>query len=124
MGPCRSPSEQLEVLVAGEPLVEDGVLRAVAELSAAGDGAAVGGEGADEDLHQRALAGAVLADEADDLPGRSATSAPRSTCGGAAAGPHAGAVGLGDTRGEEHGVPVVRGRAAGRGLGVVAVDPM
>jgi hypothetical protein len=45
-------AEQLEVLVAGQPRVHEGLLWAVAEPTGAGDGAGVGGERPDQDLHQ------------------------------------------------------------------------
>jgi hypothetical protein len=55
-------SEQLEVLVAGEAFVDDGLLGAVAQPSEVLHGAGVGGELTDEDLHEGGLARPVLPD--------------------------------------------------------------
>jgi hypothetical protein len=60
-------AEQVDVLVAGQPGVHEGFLRAVAQPTATADAAFVGAQRTDEDLHEGGLAGAVLADQADDL---------------------------------------------------------
>ena len=55
-------AEQLEVLIAGEPLIHHRLLRAVANQAGPGDRASVGGHLTDQDLHQGGLARAVLPD--------------------------------------------------------------
>ena len=59
--------EVAQVLLDGEVVVEHRVLRAVAERPGQGDGAAVGGQGAGQDLQQGGLPGPVLADHRDEL---------------------------------------------------------
>src|SRR5512133_779057 len=59
--------EQHEVLVDGQLVPEHRRLRAVAEPAEALDPAPVAAKQAHDDLHQRALARAVLADQADQL---------------------------------------------------------
>jgi hypothetical protein len=66
-GHAVGAAEQLEVLVAGQPWVDQWLLRAVADLAPPGDCAGVGPQVSDQDPHQRRLPGAVLADQADDL---------------------------------------------------------
>jgi hypothetical protein len=59
----RSPT--MRIRVAAEPVV---YLRAVAEPAPPLDAAGIRTKRTNQDLHQRALAGAVLADQTNDLP--------------------------------------------------------
>jgi hypothetical protein len=67
VGHAVGTAEELEVLVAGEPRIDEGQLRAVAHPTQPFDRPAVGGQLSDQDLHQGGLAGAVLTDQPDYL---------------------------------------------------------
>src|SRR6266508_2702032 len=96
-------SEQVELLIAGQPPVHQGYLRAVAQPPVPDDCAGVGGQRSDQDLHQRGLARAVLPDQADHLPW------PQREVGAAqdrvapAQRPHAAPERLRGPRGHQHG---------------------
>jgi hypothetical protein len=90
-------AEQLEVLIARQPLIDLRFLRTVPQPSGHANGTRVRGKGADQDLHQRVLPGPVLPYQADDLARvQSEVNTPQYRAP-AARRPHPAAIGLLDT---------------------------